>query len=249
MAKAFEDPPAYYPSAPEMPGQGPIQSQPPASHHYQYQPVPQQPIPPQQINVVLQQPQPKPKIFVEPANFPLPRAWSSEVCGCCDDVGNCLLTCFCGPCMLCHVSLLWLWFYVKCTSTFLRSFRPLTRWASQWWLCAALQRLCWQWGLRRESCMASKAVFVMTAASPLSVLLVPSAKCKSSSNIALSCLKLIRKREGAHILICHLFQRQSPCIFSIIYFHTKASPKWFMINRNPLEWSLASMSSQSAVRD
>ena len=60
---------------------------------------------PQQVNVVVQQPTAAQKIYVEPKNYPLPRSWKSGLCGCFDDIGNCLLTACFGPCMLCVVSL------------------------------------------------------------------------------------------------------------------------------------------------
>ncbi|XP_063711302.1 placenta-specific gene 8 protein-like [Symsagittifera roscoffensis] len=104
------DAPPQYASAP--PGTYAQTSQ-PLAYHQPYAHQPQQQYAPQQqqqayvqpsnVNVVVQQPTPQ-KIYVEARNYPLPRSWKSGLFGCFDDCGNCLLTWFCGPCMLCSAA-------------------------------------------------------------------------------------------------------------------------------------------------
>lgn len=76
----------------------------PQSSYSQYNPQYAQPAPvvaqPSNVNVVVTQ-QPKTVNFVEPKNYPLPRDWNSGLCGCFDDMLDCLLTTFCTPCKLC----------------------------------------------------------------------------------------------------------------------------------------------------
>lgn len=64
---------------PAQQGQQPVMQQPSSMHH---------------TTVVVQQqtPQPQPQP---------PRNWSSGMCGCCDDIGTCLMVSFCGECYAC----------------------------------------------------------------------------------------------------------------------------------------------------